>query len=522
MTPKSVFILAFTGHRDLKDAESIRPHLREALLEYRGEAERLGGALHLHCSLAYGADLLVIEEAEKLCIPIHLLLPKHLGPEESDGDRAGMAGDFVDGKTGVFRQEDWGRARQAIRSAEQGINGGSIRVVLPESPDPECYYDVGVRMLTVADALLAVWDGQPARGLGGSAEICDHARMLGVPVRVIPVNPGSGRIPRGDGEVLLLSGGNDLALSLLGLCDGSSESLFHRLDEQAARLGASFRTRMTASIRLHFYATLLASLAASLVTVPWAKYVLLALAVAEGGLVVAAWWLQRINHHDNTQARWLDLRFAAEIARSIRSTRDLADPLYPCVQKHQAEWARFARTLALMMRSELPKVPGSWTQSRSVYVRERLDEQVAYFERKQKQGEAESARIGRLAVIATDLAPWAVAGALACKLLEKSDWLGSASLASFSASVLLPEWFRLLPIALPLAAGYLGALRQASDAERRRVRYAELAVKLRVISRNIVHLRTESSVVHAVGQAEEVLLSEQLEWRLRESQAAHH
>ncbi|MEV8016719.1 hypothetical protein AB0O76_10300 [Streptomyces sp. NPDC086554] len=36
-----------------------------------------------------------------------------------------------------------------------------------------------------ADALLAVWDGQPARGYGGTADVVAYAERKGVPVRVL-------------------------------------------------------------------------------------------------------------------------------------------------------------------------------------------------------------------------------------------------------------------------------------------------------------------------------------------------
>lgn len=517
---KPVYILAFSGHRALKDGEALREGIRAALDAYRLEAERLGGVLHLHCSLAYGADLLVLEEAERLGIPVHLILPKHYKPIEAGKPLEGIAADFVDSVTGVFRQADWDRALQAIRNAETGRNSGSIRTVLPESPEPECYYDSGVRMLSVADGLLAIWDGLPARGLGGSAEICDHARMLGIPVWVLSPNPGdTGQDARPDGR-LLLNGGGDLAASLFSITKGSSAEIFRQLDASAGALGSSFRVRMTAAIRLHFYATLLAAFAASVVTLPWAKYALIAFAAIEGCLVTAAWWIQRLDHHGKTQSRWLDLRFAAELVRSARATRDLVDPVYPCVQKHRPEWARFVRTISLELRRERHGSAGSWTEHRAIYVRERLEEQALYFETRQKQASVQSARTRDLAAIATDLAPWVVGGALLFKVFDKLGWL--VSVERLADGFFVPEMLRFLPIALPLIAGYLGSIRQASDAGRRAIRYSELAEQLRSIAKTIIHLRTHASVSHAVVQAEEVLLSEQLEWRLRESQVSYH
>ncbi|MFF3359505.1 hypothetical protein ACFYWN_44680 [Streptomyces sp. NPDC002917] len=37
----------------------------------------------------------------------------------------------------------------------------------------------------LADRLIAVWDGQPARGYGGTADAVAYARRVGVPVRIV-------------------------------------------------------------------------------------------------------------------------------------------------------------------------------------------------------------------------------------------------------------------------------------------------------------------------------------------------
>jgi hypothetical protein len=40
-------------------------------------------------------------------------------------------------------------------------------------------------MIDAADELYAVWDGKPARGYGGTADVVAYARERGIPVRVI-------------------------------------------------------------------------------------------------------------------------------------------------------------------------------------------------------------------------------------------------------------------------------------------------------------------------------------------------
>ncbi|MFE3206207.1 hypothetical protein [Embleya sp. NPDC059237] len=40
-------------------------------------------------------------------------------------------------------------------------------------------------LVGMAEHLIAVWDGQPARGYGGTADVVDYARQMGVPVQIV-------------------------------------------------------------------------------------------------------------------------------------------------------------------------------------------------------------------------------------------------------------------------------------------------------------------------------------------------
>jgi hypothetical protein len=50
---------------------------------------------------------------------------------------------------------------------------------------PESHMAASKLMIDEADELHAVWDGQPARGYGGTADVVAYAREHGIPVRVI-------------------------------------------------------------------------------------------------------------------------------------------------------------------------------------------------------------------------------------------------------------------------------------------------------------------------------------------------
>jgi hypothetical protein len=51
--------------------------------------------------------------------------------------------------------------------------------------DEQAHMEASRAMLDRADRLFAVWDGRPARGYGGTADVVAEARKRGIPVTVI-------------------------------------------------------------------------------------------------------------------------------------------------------------------------------------------------------------------------------------------------------------------------------------------------------------------------------------------------
>jgi hypothetical protein len=50
---------------------------------------------------------------------------------------------------------------------------------------PAAYMAASEHMLARVDRLIAVWDGRPSRGYGGTADVVDAARHRGLPVEVL-------------------------------------------------------------------------------------------------------------------------------------------------------------------------------------------------------------------------------------------------------------------------------------------------------------------------------------------------
>ena len=76
---------------------------------------------------------------------------------------------------------DESRARfSELRRAAASV----LTMPYPE-PSDQAFLAAGQALVDRCDHLFAVWDGRPARGLGGTADIVDYARARGLPVTVL-------------------------------------------------------------------------------------------------------------------------------------------------------------------------------------------------------------------------------------------------------------------------------------------------------------------------------------------------
>lgn len=76
------------------------------------------------------------------------------------------------------------QTRHALYDELLGKAGQVIR--LPhQASGPKAHLEASERLVDNADLLVAVWDGQPARGLGDTADVVTYAHNTGRSVRVI-------------------------------------------------------------------------------------------------------------------------------------------------------------------------------------------------------------------------------------------------------------------------------------------------------------------------------------------------
>ncbi|MFC7530885.1 hypothetical protein [Actinoplanes sp. GCM10030250] len=73
------------------------------------------------------------------------------------------------------------------RARFEGLLHAAASVLTMPYPEPSDrgFLAAGQAMVDRCDHLFAVWDGQPARGLGGTADVVAYARARGCPVTVL-------------------------------------------------------------------------------------------------------------------------------------------------------------------------------------------------------------------------------------------------------------------------------------------------------------------------------------------------
>jgi hypothetical protein len=162
----SVLNLGVTGHRHLARAQDVLADVERAL---RSVEERYPGRpLRLFSSLAEGADRIVATQVlsrEASSLVAVLPMPRH---------------DYVADFLGPESRDEFSRLVEAADAI--------VELPLRESR-ARCYEQAGLYVLDHSDVLIAVWDGLPPRGAGGTADIVAAAAARGVPVLRVQTDP---------------------------------------------------------------------------------------------------------------------------------------------------------------------------------------------------------------------------------------------------------------------------------------------------------------------------------------------
>jgi len=152
------FVIGVTGHRKISQDTSLAEAVRSAIA---GILEKVGGdggttpELVVLSALAEGADRLVAREALKFPgARLEVVLPMSRDDYERDFQKGRSKAEF-----------------EAL--LDRAVH---IEQLLPEGTRDETYERAGQYVVDHCDLLVALWDGRPAAGQGGTGDIVRYAR----------------------------------------------------------------------------------------------------------------------------------------------------------------------------------------------------------------------------------------------------------------------------------------------------------------------------------------------------------
>jgi hypothetical protein len=476
----SVLAIGFTGHRKLPN-EAVSRRLICDFLEQ--EKAATPDIVYGVSSVAAGADLLFAESCLELDVPLRVLLP--LSIEEFRKD---------------FDEETWSRVEQVLSKAV------SVEIIANSELRNEGYYECGIETVQQSEMLVALWDGEPSRGMGGTQEIVSFAEKMGRPVvwfhsatgtRNVLNEPALQHLEQlRDPELDFLNGLPDLGATL---SSNSSEDLvkawLDKIDKNASRFAP--QVRRLSSIPIVCTAAA-AFFSGGGLKVPHAEFWL-----AFGtGLGVTAALLPFALRLNRRQALWARTRTAAEVCRSrlaLWGAPNFEEVIGPEIVP---ELAGILMTLKLLKAFDASRKPRSIDSFKYHYKKERVLDQMDYFARNSLRS-ANEARKYRIAIgVFIGLAIL-----IAATLWVKGLALGNAQLFPGERwlAVAIPALFQLATVA--------AALLVVHDCERRQRRYRELHDWLEEWDVELGVLKTWPTLLKVAGRIERALLVELLEWK---------
>jgi hypothetical protein len=506
-------LVGVTGHRKLDDTERLVERVREALEKIRGMVPfRPGTAvvLDILSPLAEGADRLVAREV--LLSPsseLEVVLPLDRECYMTDFAAAGSKAEFL----------------QLLSQAR------SVKELAPGGERTIAYERAGRYVVDHCDVLIAIWDGEPAAGKGGTAEIVEYARARKCPLLWI----SSAK----DHEIVFEPGMGIDAAAFERLDSYNSEHLdrgaicrrrdteFDRLNGLARASGLREETLRPIAEKLlpHFVrADILALrhqrlyyragstiylLAAGAVAVA-AFQALFApgihgLAWLEVALIAAVLAVIAMGSRCRWHGRWIDYRFLAERLRSalflaLAGARigRLSAPRQPSLAYSPRDW------IVAAFNSVWCLLPGGKAGSSDSGVGLRQFLLAAWIEDQIRYHVATSRRHGRRY--------WRLA--LLGNILFVLTFVVAVlhTLPGMPAAGHSYLWFA--AIVLPTFGGALGAVRTHREYRRNAKRSAEMARYLEDIAAKVRAVEDGSPLLELVQETEETMLRENEDWRV--------
>lgn len=468
--------VGFSGHRALLDEALCRSAILKVLSELKADwAEGISGI----SSLAAGGDLLFAEACFELGIPLRVVMPMQPDQFKSDFDPA-----------------DWSRVENALKKSAcfEVVDGGS--------PPPECYYECGLEMVHHCGLLIALWNGLPARGTGGTAEMVRYCEELGHPILCIHSETGEfvrlneDHLKLKDSDLAWFNELPDFGVEPTSAPEQQALAWLTKLDRNALKVAPQFQRIVSIPILCTGIGSILT--AAADIFEPVASFLL----AGSAFLGITAFFAPKILKAKQRQERRALIRCAAEISRSFVALWN-APVSYELISKAEvAECNGMINSLNhLKLISSFRSRQEDIAPFKADYQESRINDQAIYFS-------FQAQRASRVMLRATRVIRGSIFLSVAGNLLVMSSKIFHMPPPGAWTS----EFGLAIALALQIAAG-IGAIIVINDYGRRQLRYLEMRTLILDYGKQLQQAKSWPSVLRLVILIEKALLVEVMEWR---------
>src|SRR6266536_5145704 len=157
---ETTFRIGFSGHQQLGDETTLKfvsQQLRELLITYQQQACHDGKDIVVYSALALGADQLFVNIALELGIPVEAVIPCSCYEE-------------------IFTSPETRSEYHRLLDRCQKVHW-----LASQDCSDDAFLAAGHWIVDHSDLMILVWNGYPAAGRGGTADIASYARSVGRP-----------------------------------------------------------------------------------------------------------------------------------------------------------------------------------------------------------------------------------------------------------------------------------------------------------------------------------------------------
>lgn len=526
-TPATIRI-GVTGHRDLTDTQKIMAAegVRKVLdLLDRWLSDNLKHSAHAFVvisPLAEGADRIVAREVLGWAKADPHYLP------EMEAVIPFPVDDYKTTFTGEEAREEFDALLKRARS---------VKVLEKSRPANGAYVAVGHYVVHASDVLIAVWNGMPASGRGGTGDIVEYARSLGQSIFII--DPASGRITEEWNKSWTLDSLKYLDVynaEKLGAKELAEymEKRYRSLEKKTKAAGLpeevidpikldllpKYARASLLAKRYQFYYLwagsliyILSALSVTAVAVQilFIDYIVKGMPIlvwAEFFMILTVLVLMWALEHFMLHRRWIDYRFLAErlrIAMFLSIAGIEFKPLkYPSnfSLSHQSDYwivKAFGWTLHKRPRTT---ARGSLEASKKFLLDAWIDDQISFYEKKYEKNEG---RTRTLDLLGYTMFIITLVAALAHATNSERFFPGLLDNSNY---------ITFIAIVFPMVGALLVGFQVHREYKRNAERYKQMVGPLFSISRQIRVAQDDETLANLLEKANDLMLKENQDWRV--------